>query len=75
MQDNDIHDWKPRTRTQLYHGDADDTVFYLNSKNAYDAMQKRGATNVELITMKGANHATGILEFITGTYAFFGTIQ
>jgi pimeloyl-ACP methyl ester carboxylesterase len=75
VQDNDIHDWKPRTRTQLYHGDADDTVFYLNSKNAYDAMQKRGATNVQLVTMKGANHATGILEFITGTYAFFGSVQ
>ena len=75
VQDNDIHDWKPRTRTQLYHGDADETVLYLNSKNTYEAMQKRGATNVELITMRGATHATGILEFITGTYSFFGTVQ
>ena len=75
VQDNDVHDWKPRTRTQLYHGDADETVLYLNSKNAYDAMVKRGATNVELKTMKGATHATGILEFITGTYSFFGSIQ
>jgi pimeloyl-ACP methyl ester carboxylesterase len=75
VQDNDIHDWKPRTRTQLYHGDADETVLYLNSKNAYEAMQKRGATNVQLITMRGATHATGILEFITGTYSFFGSVQ
>ncbi|GAB3558075.1 alpha/beta hydrolase family protein [Spirosoma fluminis] len=73
--DNDIHDWKPRTRTQLYHGDADDTVLFLNSQNAFDAMRKRGATNVELKAMKGANHATGIVEFITGTYAFFGSVQ
>ncbi|MFD2572944.1 alpha/beta hydrolase family protein [Spirosoma soli] len=75
VQDNDIHDWKPRTRTQLYHGDADDTVFYLNTQNAYEAMQKRGATNVELKTLKGANHATGILGYITGTYGFFGPAQ
>jgi len=75
VQDNDIHDWKPRTRTQLYHGDADEIVFYLNSKNAYEAMQKRGATNVELITMPGATHATGVVPFITGTYSFFGSIQ
>ncbi|GAB4024942.1 alpha/beta hydrolase family protein [Spirosoma gilvum] len=75
VQDNDIHDWKPRTRTQLYHGDADEIVFYLNSKNAYDAMQKRGATNVDLITMSGATHATGIIPFITGTYSFFSSIQ
>ena len=75
VQDNDIHDWKPKTRTQLYHGDADEIVLYLNSLNTYEAMQKRGATNVELKTMRGATHATGILEFITGTYAFFGSVQ
>ena len=75
VQDNDIHDWKPRTRTQLYHGDADEIVAYLNSQNTYDAMQKRGATNVELITMRGATHATGILPFVLGTYAFFSSVQ
>ncbi len=75
VQDNDIHDWKPRTPTRLYHGDADDTVFYLNSVNAYEAMQKRGALNVELKPLRGANHATGIIGFITGTYEFFGGIQ
>lgn len=75
VQDNDIHDWKPRTPTRLYHGDADDTVFFLNSQNAYDAMQKRGATNVKLYKLAGRNHATGILDFITGTYDFFSTVQ
>lgn len=75
VQDNDIHDWKPRTPTRLYHGDADETVDFLNSQNAYDAMQKRGATNVQLIRINGGTHATGILTFITGTYDFFGSIQ
>ncbi|QJW92238.1 prolyl oligopeptidase family serine peptidase [Spirosoma taeanense] len=75
VQDNDIHDWKPRTPTRLYHGDADNTVFYLNSQNTYDAMQKRGATNVKLFRLAGRTHATGILDFITGTYDFFGTVQ
>ncbi len=74
-QDNDIHDWKPRTNTRLYHGDADDTVLFLNSQNAYDAMIARGATNVQLIPLRGANHATGILGYITGTYDFFSTLQ
>lgn len=75
VQDNDIHDWKPRTRTRLYHGDADDTVFFLNSQNAYDAMRKRGATNVELFRLAGRNHATGVVDFIIGTYDFFGSVQ
>ncbi|QDK81184.1 prolyl oligopeptidase family serine peptidase [Spirosoma sp. KCTC 42546] len=75
VQDNDIHDWKPRTPTRLYHGDADEIVSFLNSQNAYDAMKKRGATNVELIPIKGATHGTGIVTFILGTYDFFGSIQ
>ncbi|GAB3032050.1 alpha/beta hydrolase family protein [Spirosoma pulveris] len=75
VQDNDVHDWKPLTPTRLYHGDADETVAFLNSQNAYDAMQKRGAANVQLIRISGATHATGILTFITGTYEFFGSIQ
>ncbi|QMW00296.1 alpha/beta hydrolase family protein [Spirosoma foliorum] len=75
VQDNDIHDWKPRTPTRLYHGDADEIVSFLNSQNAYDAMIKRGATNVRLIPLKGATHGTGVLGFITGTYDFFGSIQ
>lgn len=75
VQDNDIHDWKPRTNTRLYHGDADDTVLFLNSQNAYDAMRARGATNVQLIRLPGLNHATGILGYITGTYEFFSSLQ
>lgn len=75
VRDNDIHDWKPRTPTRLYHGDADNTVLFLNSQNAYDAMQKRGATSVLLYRLPGRNHATGILDFITGTYSFFGAVQ
>jgi hypothetical protein len=71
VKDNDIYDWKPRTPTQLYHGDADRQVFYLNSIDAYTAMQKRGATNVELFTLKGKDHGDGISDFLLGTYQFF----
>lgn len=75
IQDNDIHDWKPRVPTRLYHGTADEIVSFLNSQNAYDAMQKRGATNVKLIPIDGATHGTGVITFITGTYEFFSAIQ
>ena len=75
VQDNDIHDWKPRTPTKLYHGNADEIVSYLNSQNAFDAMRKRGATNVDLVTIKGGTHGSSILEYIQGTYQFFGTIN
>ncbi|UFH56493.1 S9 family peptidase [Spirosoma sp. KNUC1025] len=75
VQDNDIHDWKPRTPTRLYHGTADEIVPFLNSQNANDAMQKRGATNVKLIPIQGGTHGTSIIGFIQGTYEFFSSIS
>jgi alpha-beta hydrolase superfamily lysophospholipase len=72
VQDNDIHDWKPATPTRLYHGDADNTVFYFNTQNAYEAMQQRGATEVTLHRLPGRTHYTGILDFVLGTFGFFG---
>ncbi|WP_428664905.1 alpha/beta hydrolase family protein [Runella sp.] len=75
VKDNDVYDWKPKTPTRLYHGDADQLVFYFNSVNAYNAMKARGATNVTLITLKGKDHGTGIQDFLLGTYEFFSSIQ
>lgn len=75
VADNDIYDWKPRVPTRLYHGDADNLVPFFNSQNAYNAMQKRGATNVQLFPQKGLDHFTGVVPFITGTYTFFTSIQ
>ncbi len=71
VADNNVYDWKPRTPTQLYHGDADQLVFYFNSKNAFDAMRKRGATNVNLTTIKGGDHGSSIQDYLLGTLTFF----
>lgn len=71
IADNDIFDWKPTTPTRLYHGDKDTYVPYFNTKTAFDAMQKRGATNVELKTIPGGDHGTSVQEFLLGTLEFF----
>ena len=73
VADNNVYDWKPKTPTQLYHGDADQLVFYFNSKNAYDAMRKRGATNVDLIKIPGGDHGSSVLPYLSGTLGFFTT--
>lgn len=75
IQDNDIHDWKPRVPTRLYHGTADEIVLFLNSQNTYDAMKKRGSTTVELKPVQGGTHATSIIQFIWGTYEFFSNVS
>jgi dipeptidyl aminopeptidase/acylaminoacyl peptidase len=75
VKDNDVFDWKPKTPTRLYHGTADQLVFYFNSQNAVNAMKARGATNVELIPIPGKDHGTAIQDFLLGTYQFFSSIQ
>ncbi len=70
-KDNDIYDWKPKAPLRLYHGDADDLVFYFNSVNAFKAMQARGATNVEFVTLKGKNHTSGVSDYLLDTFSYF----
>ena len=73
VADNNVYDWKPKTPTQLYHGDADQLVFFFNSKNAYDAMRKRGATNVDLIVVPGGDHGSSVQTYLFGTVTFFSS--
>lgn len=75
VKDNDIFDWKPKTPTQLYHGTADTYVPYFNSQTAFDAMKKRGASNVELIPVTGGDHNSSIQPYLLGTLSFFGNIK
>ncbi len=75
VKDNDVYDWKPKTPTRLYHGTADQLVFYFNSQNAVNAMKARGATNVELVPLTGKDHGTAVQDFLLGTYQFFSSIQ
>jgi pimeloyl-ACP methyl ester carboxylesterase len=71
LADNDNFDWKPVTPLQLYHGTDDDYVFFFNSESAMEAMENRGASRVELITVEGGDHATTIVDYLTGTFLFF----
>jgi pimeloyl-ACP methyl ester carboxylesterase len=70
LADNDIYDWKPTAPTALFHGTADDYVPFFNSQDAYDAMRKRGATQVELHPIQGGNHFSSVTAYTLGAYAF-----
>ena len=71
IADNDVYNWKPKTPTRLFHGDADPLVFYFNSVNAYTAMKKLGAADVEFITIPNGTHSSSINTYLFGTLTFF----
>ena len=70
LTDNDIYDWKPTAPLALFHGTADDYVPFFNSQDAYDAMQKRGSTQVELHPIQGGNHFSSAAAYTLGAYGF-----
>lgn len=70
VKDNDVFDWAPKTETQLFHGDADQEVFYLNSVSAEKAMKAKGG-KVSLFTTKGGTHISTFSDYAIGTFTFF----
>ena len=70
VKDNDVFDWAPKTETQLYHGDADQQVFYSNSVTAEKAMKAKGG-KVTLFTTKGGTHGSTLTDYALGTFNFF----
>ena len=75
LKDNDTYNFVPKTPTLLIYGTADEQVYPLNSLNAYDAMRKAGATNVQLIPLQGQTHTSGISGYLLQTIQTFLTIQ
>jgi len=75
VKDNDVYDWKPTAPLRLYHGTADNLVFFFNSQNAFDAMKARGAANVTLVPIPGADHYSGAAGYVLGTFDFFSTVK
>lgn len=70
VKDNDVFDWAPKTETQLYHGDADQEVFYSNSITAEKAMKAKGG-KVTLVTTLGGTHGSTLSDYALGTFSFF----
>lgn len=73
---NDLYDWKPKAPTMLYHGREDDWVRFSHAQKAYDAMQARGASNVELIECVTSdnlptNHSNCFTPYLFKSYEFF----
>jgi pimeloyl-ACP methyl ester carboxylesterase len=60
LTDNSFGGWAPRSPTRLYHGTADESVFYQTSVSTLASFQAAGATSVTLTSIPGGTHQTSI---------------
>lgn len=64
LTDNSFLDWVPKSPTRLYHGTADESVFYQTSESTFNRFKAAGATNVEFIPVPGGMHRTSIVPMM-----------
>lgn len=61
---NSFLDWVPKSPTRLFHGTADEAVFYQTSVTTFNRFKAAGATNVELYTIQNGTHESSIQPMI-----------
>lgn len=57
---NSFITWVPKSPTRLYHGTADEAVFFETSLITYNRFRAAGATNVEFFPIPGRDHRGSI---------------
>ncbi len=75
VAENALLDWTPRAPLRLFHGSADTTVPYINAVTALESFTSRGARDVQLITLNGLGHESGIEAAIEPTLAWFRSMR
>lgn len=61
---NSFPDWYPVSPTRMYHGTADEAVFYETSQTTYDKFIAAGSKQLSLTPIPGGTHTTSIVPVI-----------
>ncbi|WP_347159388.1 alpha/beta hydrolase family protein [Pontibacter chitinilyticus] len=75
LADNSLLDWVPKSPTRLYHGTADEAVFFQTSETTYKAFIAAGAKNVTFIPIPGGMHRTSITPMMLDVLPWFSSFK
>ncbi len=68
------HGWTPVGKVFLHHGDADNTVYYMNSADAKTGLTAAGG-DVTLYTYPGGTHDSELENYVRNTLADFNALK
>lgn len=57
---NSFLEWTPKGALRLFHGTADEAVYYQTSVTTFNKFKANGATNVEFFTIQNGTHESSI---------------
>jgi alpha-beta hydrolase superfamily lysophospholipase len=72
---NSLTNWAPKTSTRLYHGTADETVFYENSQLTFQKLKASGAASISLTPIPGGTHESAILPMMMDAITWFQSLD
>lgn len=72
---NSLLNWAPKTPTRLFHGTADEAVFYQTSVSTYNNLKAAGATDLQLITVPGGTHETTVNPMMINVLPWFKSLD
>ena len=72
---NSFLDWIPKSPTRLYHGTADENVFFETSVTTFNRFKAAGANNLEFIPLEGGTHQTSIEPMMVDALDWIRTLD
>ena len=71
---NSFPNWYPASATRLYHGTADQDVFFETSQSTYTRFLAAGATKLTLTPIPGGTHETSVGPMMLDALTWFKTL-
>jgi pimeloyl-ACP methyl ester carboxylesterase len=72
---NSFLTWVPKSPTRLFHGTADEAVYYQTSVDTYNRFKAAGATNVQFFPIQGGTHGTSIEPMMLNVLPWFQSLD
>lgn len=71
---NSFPNWYPKVATRLYHGTADENVYFETSQSTYLRFIAAGSAKLTLIPIPGGTHASAITPMMGDALTWFKTL-
>ncbi|MVN91037.1 alpha/beta hydrolase [Mucilaginibacter aquatilis] len=74
VAENSFPNWAPKSATRLYHGTADENVYYQTSESTYNRfLPVTGSAKLSLIPIPGGNHGSSVVPMMGDALQWFST--
>ena len=75
LLENDNYDWLPTSPIRMYYCTLDEQIAYTNALNANQAMNNKGALDVQALDMGNVNHGDCVLPALSAAFNWFQSLK